>query len=149
VKTEAAFWDTSALVPLCVRENASRFARQQLRRYTPVVWWGTRVEIHSAISRLLRAKQITQSESQGARSRLQALEASWKEILPTDDVCDVAEQLLSKHVLLAADGLQLAAALEWCRQRPAKRTFLCADERLSVAAAAAGFAVIQFPHAQP
>ena len=145
MKRETGFWDASALVPLCVHEGASRFARQELRRYEPVVWWGTGVEMYSAICRLQRAKEITQKEWQGASLRLHALRAGWREILPADDVRDLAEQLLTKYELRAADSLQLAAALNWCGQRPARRVFLCGDERLCRAAATAGFAVIEFP----
>jgi antitoxin (DNA-binding transcriptional repressor) of toxin-antitoxin stability system len=32
----------------------------QLRRFTPVVWWGRTVEVRSAICRLLRAKENQQ-----------------------------------------------------------------------------------------
>ena len=36
---------------------------------------------------------------------------------------DLARDLLDAHELRAADSLQLAAALTWCQQRPAKRNF--------------------------
>ncbi len=45
---QAAFWDASALVPLCVQEASSRQAHTQLRKFMPVVWWGSPVEVHSA-----------------------------------------------------------------------------------------------------
>ena len=50
----AAFWDASVLVALCVHETTSRQVQAQLRRVTPVVWWGSLVEVHSAIARLHR-----------------------------------------------------------------------------------------------
>jgi hypothetical protein len=50
---------------------------------------------------------------------------------------------LDAHDLRAADGLQLAAALTWCQQRPARRDFLCSDEHLSKTATAVGFSVLQ------
>jgi hypothetical protein len=37
--------------------------------------------------------------------------------------------------------LQLAAALEWCEGKPARRMFLTFDQRLSEAAGLAGFAL--------
>lgn len=40
MKKTAAFWDASALVPLCVREAATRHAQMQLRRFEPVVLVG-------------------------------------------------------------------------------------------------------------
>jgi hypothetical protein len=47
---QPAFWDSSALVPLCLYESTSR----QLRKFLPVVWWGSLVEVHSAIATLHR-----------------------------------------------------------------------------------------------
>jgi uncharacterized protein len=149
VKKEAGFWDTSAIVPLCVREANTRLARQHLRSYTPVVWWASSVELHSAICRLNRTNEITQKEYQGALLRFEMLRQGWREVLPDDSVRELAERLLESHQLRAGDSLQLAAALFWCGQRPAKRAFLCADERLSAAAAKVGFAVIRFPGVLP
>jgi predicted nucleic acid-binding protein len=117
VKKAAAYWDASALVPLCIHEDASRLARTQLRRFTSVVWWGSTVEVHSTICRLLRAKEITSNERQGAVSRLLMLSRGWSEILPSEDLRELAMQLLDQYALRAADSLQLAAALVWCGQQ--------------------------------
>jgi hypothetical protein len=38
-----AFWDSSALVPLCIQENTSRQVRSHLRKFAPVVWWASLV----------------------------------------------------------------------------------------------------------
>ena len=143
MKKAAAYWDASALVPLCIHEDASRLARTQLRRFTPVVWWGSTVEVHSAICRMLRAKEITSNERQGATLRLLMLSRGWSEILPSEDLRELAMQLLDQYALRAADSLQLAAALVWCGQRPAKRDFICGDWRLSKAAEALGFSVLE------
>lgn len=43
----AVFWDSSALVPLCVHEITSRQAQSQLRKSMPVVWWGSSVKCTS------------------------------------------------------------------------------------------------------
>jgi predicted nucleic acid-binding protein len=139
----AAFWDASALVPLCIHEAGSRQAQSQLRKFMPVVWWGSLVEVHSAIARLGRLGKLKDAEKQGALSRLDLLSRGWREILPGDHVRDLARRILDAHELRAADSLQLAAALTWCQQRPAKRGFVCADQRLSKAAIAAGFSVLE------
>ena len=34
-----AFWDSSAMVPLCFQERTSVRARALLRQFAPVVWW--------------------------------------------------------------------------------------------------------------
>lgn len=138
-----AFWDASALVPLCVQEATTSQVRQHLRRSAPVVWWGSVVEVHSAIARLHREAAITASDRDGALARLGLLSEGWREILPDDAVRNLAGTLLDAHALRAADSLQLAAALIWCQQRPEGKTFICGDQRLSDAAKSAGFAVAE------
>lgn len=144
MKKATAFWDASALVSLCVRETASHQAQIYLRRLMPVVWWGSVLEVHSAISRLNRTGKLTDAEKKGALARLDVLSRAWREILPADQVRNLAGQLLGIYELRAADSLQLAAALTWCQQRPSKRNFVCADHKLVLAAKTAGFSVLQF-----
>ncbi len=140
----AAFWDASALVPLCVHEITSRQAQSQLRKWLPVVWWGSEVEVQSAITRLHRLGTLSDVEKRGALARLELLSRGWREILPGDHVRHLAKRLLDTYELRAADSLQLAAALTWCQQRPLRRTFVGADSRLSRAASASGFSVVEF-----
>src|SRR6266480_4498382 len=115
----------------------------------PVVWWGSPVEVHSAIARLHRSGNPKDVEKQGALSRLDLLSRGWREILPGDHVRDLAQRLLDTHELRAADSQQLAAALTWCQQRPARRDFICADQQLSKAATADGFIVLELSCAVP
>jgi predicted nucleic acid-binding protein len=149
VKKTTAFWDSSALVPLCIREAGSRQAQLYLRKFDAVAWWGTYVEVHSAICRLHRERVINDANKQGAVARLRLLSRGWREIYPDDQIRDLAAELLDKYVLRAADALQLAASLIWCQNRPARRNFICADRRLSQAATAAGFSVLEIPSANP
>ncbi len=65
MKKTTAFWDSSALVPLCIREAGSRQAQLYLRKFDLVVWWGSLVEVHGAICRLHRAKEISDANKQG------------------------------------------------------------------------------------
>jgi uncharacterized protein len=138
-----AFWDASALVPLCLHESTSRQAQSYLHRFMPVVWWGSTVEVHSAIIRLRRSGKLNDIEAKGALARLDLLGRGWREILPVDQVRFLALQMLDSHDLRAADSLQLAAALAWCQQRPTRRTFVCGDQRLSKAADAVGFTILE------
>lgn len=145
----AAFWDASAIVPLCVHESTSRQAQSYLRKLVPVVWWGSTVEVHSAIMRLNRSGKLTALETKGALARLDLLSRSWREILPADQVRDLATRMLDSYDLRAADSFQLAAALTWCRQYPARRNFVCADQRLSTGADAIGFTVLELSAVSP
>jgi len=140
----AAFWDASALVPLCVPGQAGRGGKELLREHGLVVWWGSPVEVSSALLRLERDGYLTGSETQKAADRLDMLRRTWREVQPVGEVRDLAEAQLRLYALRAADALQLAAALVWCRQRPRRRTFVCHDLRLQDAARRAGFTVTDF-----
>lgn len=145
VKKTTAFWDASALAPLCIHEAASHQAQIYLRKFALVVWWGSLVEVHSAICRLHRENAISDLDKQGAVARLRLLSRGWREVLPDDQLRDLAMESLDKFSLRAMDGLQLAASLIWCRQRPSRRSFICGDRRLANAAEAAGFSVFGLP----
>lgn len=139
-----AFWDASAVVPLCVPGQEGTRGRQLLRQFRPVVWWGTPVEVLSAIIRLRRLGELSPSQHQVAWQRLEHLRLCWREVLPTERVRELAQRQLEIYELRAGDALQLAAALVWCNQRPRQRPFVCRDLRLSAAAGAAGFLPMEF-----
>jgi len=137
-----AFWDASAIVPLCCSQPATtqgRRLRRDLKRM--VVWWGTTLEARSAFARLVRERQLTGEERVTAVRLLAQLRVAWDEILPTEKVRSLAEDLPDTHGVRAADAAQLAAALVWCRERPKQRPLVCFDEHLRTAANAIGFSV--------
>ncbi len=137
-----AFWDASAIVPLCCSQGATSKSRKLLREVGRiVVWWGTPIEARSAFARLVRDGSLTDAERVGALKLLDQLRPSWDEIQPSERVRAIAEDLPDRHGVRALDAMQLAAALVWCRERPNRRPFICYDERLSSAAAAVGFTV--------
>ena len=142
---EAAFWDTSALVPLCVRQQGTSLLRQLVRQYALVVWWATSVEARSAFARDLRSGILTAVEHEQAQQRLEALRSIWREVQPTEPLRALAESLLDRYQLRAADALQLAAAYTWSLNRPFNRHLISGDKRLLQAAGAVGFRVIQIP----
>jgi len=114
-----------------------------MRRFASVVWWGTRVEVCSALCRLRRANVISAEEWREGKAKMEGLTRSWREILPGEELWESAERLLEKHALKAGDSLQLAAALVWCGGRAARRVFLSGDEKLSEVTRAEGFAVVE------
>jgi len=140
---DVAFWDSSVLVPLCVRQDNTDRIRGWTARYGTAVWWSARVEIKGAIARLQRDGEIDAAGSKDARFALTKLTDSWSEVAPSDEVRDKAEELLVQFPLRAADSLQLGAALVWCRERPKGRVFLCADVKLAEAAEQVGFLVMK------
>lgn len=100
------------------------------------------MELRSALARLVREGALSDGGRRRAVSRLAVLQRSWGEILPTEKVRSLAEQMPEQYALRAADCLQLAAAVVWCRERPRGRAFVCLDQELARAADRAGFTVI-------
>ena len=139
----AAFWDASSLIPLFVRETVSSRARARARNLSTITWWTTPVEIRSAFARLRRQGALSGFEFQVAIEGLEATKTGWLEIAPSDELRGLAADLLDQYPLRTGDSLQLAAALVWCREKPAGRQFICQDIRLCDAASQAGFTVIQ------
>ena len=141
-KTEHAFWDTSALVLLVVDQRATARARAIHRAYSKiVVWWGSAVEIESALSRLGRHGVLSAADLDLARRRAAMLTGGAHEVPPSDAVRDRAIALTKAHPLRTGDALQLAAALATSRDRPVGRLFVCFDERLTAVARDVGFDV--------
>lgn len=140
------FWDSSAIVPLLLNEAGSGQAQAALREdQDMVVWWGTPVEVLSALARAERERAVRSSDVDLARRALEDLGERWNEVLPSDEVRERAGVGLLRHPLRAGDALQLGAALTWARGRPRAHRFLSFDERLGEAARQEGFDVLMVP----
>ncbi len=135
----SAFWDTSALLPVCLREPLSTALIQIYEGCDVVVWWAAPVEMESALARLARMRKATAAELTAARSLAARIAEAWLVISPTTAVRDRAIALVGQHELRAGDALQLSAALEWSGDRPAGNSFITADQRLRAAALHEGF----------
>jgi predicted nucleic acid-binding protein len=139
VTRASAFWDASALVPLCVRQGATPHAISLYGTYDVVVWWVTPVEIASALARLMRMKELDSRDWVKATNLAKKLSGLWSVIQPSERLRAKSMQLVDRFDLRAADSFQLAAALEWCEYAPQERVFLTADQKLREAALLAGF----------
>lgn len=136
------FWDSSAIIPLCLKEAASEAIRRLARTDGDIfVWWASRLECLSAIARRRREGVLPIDADRRARSALAALSGVWSEVQPTEPVRLRAERLLTVHPLRAADALQLAAALLWAEDTPRGLDFVCLDQNLCEAALKEGFTV--------
>jgi len=134
------FWDSSALIPLCLEEPRSDQVRALMREDAEQsVWWGTPVECGSSFARIRREGGITPETEQRLRLTMARLAEYWTEIAPSEEVRKTACRLLLRHPLRAADSLQLAAALVWSDGQPEDLGFVCLDSRLREAARAEGF----------
>lgn len=108
-----------------------------------LAWWGTPVEIASALARREREELLTADEVEAALESARALAESWHEIVPSAYLRRTAERLLRVHALRAADSLQLAAALIAANHDPATLEIVCLDARLATAARREGFKVLE------
>jgi uncharacterized protein len=139
VKRIPAFWDTSALVPLCLQQSSTPGAIALYQTFDAVIWWATPVEIASALARLVRMKQLDSVDWVKAKQLVKSLADSWSVIQPSDSLRATSVELLDRYDLRAADAFQLAAALEWCEYYPSGRVFLTTDLKLRNAALLGGF----------
>lgn len=136
------FWDTSALVSLLVRESDSEVREAELLAGDPVVvWWGTRLELRSALERRRREQVLSEAAHAAAARRLEALRKQWVVVGPSEFCLERADRLVTIHPLRAADAFQLSAALLACEEHTREAEFHCSDKRLSEAAEREGFRV--------
>jgi uncharacterized protein len=137
------FWDSSALIPLCLTESSSENVMRVARSDEDmVVWWATRVECLSALARRRREGVLSSDAERKAKAVLSAMTAEWSEVLPGERIRQRAERLLATHPLRAVDALQLAAALIWAEEAPQGLELVCLDQNLREAALKEGFTVL-------
>lgn len=137
------FWDSSAIIPLCVDEPRTKVIKDIVKKDDSMVaWWGGPVECFSAFARLRRDNFLSASEEDRVRQLIHMLSTSWTQIEPSQDIRHMAGRLLRLHPLRAADSLQLAAALIWAEKNPKGHHFVCLDNRLREAARNEGFTLL-------
>lgn len=137
------YWDSSALLPLFVRETSSdRLAETLAEDVAVVTWWGSMVECVSALARLERDGALDRADMTAALRRMRAASASWTEVPATDPVRDQATRLLRLHPVRAADALQLAAAIVASDFQPRSLEIVTLDARQATAAEREGFRVL-------
>lgn len=136
------FWDSSAILPLVVKEKTTSTALTAYRNDSEVVvWWATEIECFSALARLSRESMLEENDLTIAIERLTALAQSWYVVQPTDRLRQVACRMLRVHPLRAADAQQLAAAMLASEMQPSTMPMYCLDHRLAIAARKEGFSV--------
>jgi uncharacterized protein len=136
-----AFWDTSALIPLCTWQMQSTQARRLYAGFGVVVWWATQVEIISGLTRLERMGEIDHDEFLAGKQQAQALSMIWNSVRPSKSIAVQACSLLELYPLRSADALQLSAAMEYFGDMSGDNVFIAADQRLADAARRIGFSV--------
>jgi len=137
------FWDTSALLSLLNERSSSRMDELFANGEAPILAWSlTEVEVHAALCRLLRLKEMRENDLEKALETWKeiSLEITW--VRDYEAVQERALRVLRFHPLNAADALQLASALVAASDRTTGHQFVTLDGRLAQAAAKEGFQVI-------
>lgn len=137
------YFDTSAIIKRYVKEPGSEEVRAWFRlARTWATGLITRVEMASALSRLLRMKIITQREY---ITTLEEFRSSWVEFerLPiTEALVARADLLACEHGLRAYDAVHLASALVWQEALTLQVTIVTYDGQLAAAGKKTGLAVL-------
>lgn len=137
------FWDSSAVLPLTLKDPATPLVEPLLREDGEIVlWWGTPVECASALAHANDARLLPAPTHRRAQAVLQALRSHAYEIQPLEEVRARALRVLDVHSLSHLEAFQLAAALVWCRERTRGVGFVSLDEQLRQAAVREGFHVL-------
>jgi predicted nucleic acid-binding protein len=137
------FWDSSAIIPLCLKEQMSETVKRLVKSDEDiVVWWVTRVECLSALSRRRREGVLGNNSELKAKAILSVLSEEWSEVQPSEPVRQRAERLLAIHPLRSADAFQLAAALIWAQESPQGLEIVCLDQNLREAGHKEGFTLL-------
>ena len=136
------FWDSSALVPLLVKERETRYCLKTLSEdQEMLVWCLSKVEVISALCRRLSDKALAEEEFQKAKGHLNDLIERAYEVQAIEKVRARALRLLEVHPLHAADACQLAAVLVATQEDPHRLAMVCFDQNLKNAAVKEGFLV--------
>jgi uncharacterized protein len=140
------FWDSSAVLPLIVKEAGSELCMKWLKEDATMLLWGlTRVELVSAIERRARDGALSSPQRKEALARVQRLANAAHEMTDLTAVRARATSLLARHSLRAADATQLGAALLISDPNPASLTMVVLDTRLAEAAEREGLDVLTWP----
>ena len=140
------FWDSSALLPLVLRQPpfTDRCRRAFGREASRAIAFLTRVECRSAIERLAREGGLNPAARRRSLTKIDTLIAAFDIVTFSPEVEAHALALLGRHSLRSLDALQLGCAqgLALRGDTDALPEFACCDRRLAAAAAAAGFSLV-------
>jgi predicted nucleic acid-binding protein len=137
------FWDSSAVIPLLIREASSAELRALLASDMQIVAaLITPIEVRSALWRRRHHNELSAENHAAAEEAFEELDESWVEVADIFDAREIALDLITRHVLRSGDALQLASALIACAFDPASLPFVTLDIDLASAARVEGFTVL-------
>jgi uncharacterized protein len=129
-----AYFDTSALVKNYVREAGSSRVRGLLTTYEFLSSAITPVELHSAVQRRRRQREITQPNYNSVVARLANDRSYWQLVEIVPEVLSKAEDLIKTESVRTLDAIHIASAIIIQESFPTPLPFISADERQLAAA---------------
>ena len=143
------FWDTSALLPLVVRQPPfSDRCRLTFRQRAPrAIAFFSRIECRSAIEWLSREGVLDAAIRRRSLTKIDKLVAAFDIVAFSPEIEAHALALLGRHALRSLDALQLGCAkgLAPPSDTEVLPELVCCDRRLASAAAAEGFTIVVGP----
>ena len=135
------YWDTSALIPCFLNEEATGKVREWLQsegdtpRFTS---WLTAFEFETVLKRKLQQKQITLREYQSIQEQWVDFQKALN-LIPLDErVSRLGLRIQKIHGLWTCDSIQLGCA-SLLQVEYSKMKFVCLDRKLTHAATQEGF----------
>ena len=129
-----AYFDTSTLVKNYVREAGSSRVRALLARYEFLSSAITPIELHSAVQRRHRQREITQANYNSIISRVANDRSYWQLVEMVPQVLSKAEELIKTENVRTLDAIHIASAIIIQESFPTPLPFISADERQLAAA---------------
>jgi len=139
------FWDTSALVPLFIREEQTEPVTASYAEQKHILVAHHAVtECASAFCRLGREEKLTASQLSRVLDTLREEASRWHRVDMSPALERMAIRCLRVHTLRAMDALHLASALLIAEGDPSICSFYTLDTRLKMAVEKEGFILKEF-----
>jgi len=136
-----AYFDSSALVKLYVRESGRPEVLRLLRKHEIVASAILPIEVRGALRRRAAENSIDNSRLPAALQQMAADRMQWALLAVSKEVLDRAEQIVARHAARTLDAIHIASAQEFEARLRAEVPFVSADRRQAEAAEAAGLLV--------
>lgn len=136
-----AYWDTSALAKVYVRESGSARAIALHQSHAVISSALLPLELSSLIERQRRDRLIEAGEARRVSALFHTHRRDWTLIAVSADVLERGERLVALSPLRTLDAIHLASALLVASQQPVPLPFVTADRRQADTAGKLGLAL--------
>jgi len=137
------YLDSSVLVKRFVHEDGSVAVRRLMRTAHHLATSSlARVEIRSAVARLVRTRALAAKDAARALTRMERTLAEMTIVEARGRTLELAGDLVGRRPLRAYDAVHLASALRLAHESGSALTFGCADAALTDAAVAEGLRIL-------